>query len=74
MLCEPDEYEITLDARGRRQETVVRGITHTAQQIIDHGDYSLSGLVSRFVRKHGLNELSASSQRPIRKPNGCSIR
>lgn len=58
MLCEPDEYEITRDARGRRQEVLVRGVTFTAQRIIAEGGYSLAGLVGRFVRKHGLNELS----------------
>jgi type IV secretion system protein VirD4 len=59
MLCEPDEYEVTRDARGRRQETLIRGVTFTAQRIIAEGGYSLAGLVSRFVRKHGQNELSS---------------
>ena len=58
MLCEPDEYEETIDGKGHRQQKLVKGITLTTQRIIDEGGDELAGLVSRFVRKHGLNELA----------------
>ena len=58
MVCEPDEYEEYIDAKGRRQRRLIKGISHTARRIMNEGGDTLAGLVSRFVREHGQNELS----------------
>jgi type IV secretion system protein VirD4 len=59
LLCAPDVYEDYTDVSGRRQQRLKSGIAFTAQQIIDGDDPALAGLVSRFVRKYGLNELAS---------------
>jgi type IV secretion system protein VirD4 len=58
-ICAPDEFETYRDVYGRRQERLKSGITFTAEQILHGGDPVLTGLVGRFVRKHGLNELAS---------------
>ena len=59
MACEADRYESFIDAAGKRQRRLVGGITYTTQKIISEAPPSIAGLVSRFVRDHGLNELTS---------------
>jgi type IV secretion system protein VirD4 len=59
MVCEADRYETYTDAAGKRQRRLIGGITHTTLKIIREAPPSIAGLVSRFVREHGLNELTS---------------
>jgi type IV secretion system protein VirD4 len=59
MACEADRYESFTDAAGKKQRRLIGGITHTTQKILREAPPSIAGLVSRFVREHGLNELSS---------------
>jgi type IV secretion system protein VirD4 len=59
MVCEADRFEVVRDAAGKRERRLVGGITYTTQKILREAPPSIAGLVSRFVREHGLNELSS---------------
>jgi type IV secretion system protein VirD4 len=59
MVCEADRFEAVTDAAGKKQRRLIGGITYTTQKILREAPPSIAGLVSRFVREHGLNELSS---------------
>lgn len=59
MVCEPDRYQEFRGVRGRKDRRLVGGITFTAQRILNEAPPAVAGLINRFVREHGLNELAS---------------
>jgi type IV secretion system protein VirD4 len=57
MLVEPDRFENFIEG-GKRMERQVAGLKFQAERMLASGNRKVINLVGRFVRKHGLNELS----------------
>jgi type IV secretion system protein VirD4 len=57
LLCEPEKFE-TVTENGKPVRKQVKGLAVNAQRMIDEGGDIVAQLVGRFVREHGLNELS----------------
>ncbi|MBV9152698.1 MAG: type IV secretory system conjugative DNA transfer family protein [Alphaproteobacteria bacterium] len=58
LLCEPDEFE-TVMVGGKRRRRQSKGLAVNCARMIHYGGPAVAGLVGRFVREHGQNELAS---------------
>lgn len=58
-LTEPDEHEEYVDSDGSRQKRQIKGLKVTAAKMIASGNWKIKDLVGRFVREHGLDEITS---------------
>jgi type IV secretion system protein VirD4 len=59
LLTEPDEFETCRGADGKTRKRQVKGLAINTEKMISEGGEIIAGLVGRFVREHGQNELAS---------------
>jgi hypothetical protein len=55
---QPAQYEDYAGPDGKIRQRLVKGLTLTATQMVEHGGEIIASLAGRFVREHGKGELA----------------
>src|SRR5271170_6113053 len=67
LLTQADEYDRTVDRKGKAKDEIVRGLTVTAADMVGDGGYEIASLAARFTEKsNGLASVRSTADTQTR--------